>query len=54
MKRMIFVFVVGAAFGAGGLAVGQHAHGGKGVVKPLSQIEITEELASRRPPASSR
>lgn len=49
MSRSLLAFVAGAVVGVGGLALAQHGHDhGKGpAVKPLSALDIVEELGGK-------
>ncbi len=48
MKRILLVATVGAAIGAGGLALAQHAYRGPEKVKPLSERDIVESLDGKK------
>lgn len=48
MSRILLAFAAGLAAGVGGFALARHDHGPKGpAVKPLSSVEIGEELAGK-------
>jgi quercetin dioxygenase-like cupin family protein len=55
MRRAILAFVVGVAFGVGGLTLAQHGHAGRKepTVKVLSAVDIDEEVGGKKSKATT-